>query len=188
MNFRTPMLGAAAIILALGAAACSTDLSGPSTLDDSQIDADIAATSGDAVASEIAGFSDNVAAAGSFTTVAPSFNVNVGSGASQPRLNGISPTCTYASGRYTCAATTEEGMSVSRSFAFYNAQGQTVQNWDPTVVESVNFQAQVDGDFSKDFVWNLSIHRTGNLTVSGLISHAPQRTWNGTGTGNDAIS
>src|SRR4051795_1231745 len=98
MNFRTPMLGAAAIILALGAAACSTDLSGPSALDDTQIDADIAATSGDAVASEIAGFSDNVAAAGSFTTVAPSFNVTVGSG-SQPRLNGISPTCSYTAPR-----------------------------------------------------------------------------------------
>jgi hypothetical protein len=182
------MLGAAAIILALGAAACSTDLSGPSTLDDSQIDADIAATSGDAVASEIAGFSDNVAAAGSFTTVAPSFNVNVGSGASQPRLNGISPTCTYASGRYTCAATTEEGMSVSRSFAFYDAQGNAVQTFDPAKVESVNFQAQIDGDFQRDIVWSAGVHRTRNATVSGLISLSPQRKWNGVGAGADTIS
>src|SRR4051794_20426894 len=185
MKFGKSML-AAALIVASGAVGCSADLVGPPTLDDAQINADIAATSGDAIASQIAGFNDNVAAAGSFSMVAPSYNVSVGGrGAS---LNGISPTCSYASGRYTCAATTEQGVSVSRSFAFYNAQGQTVQNWDPTVVESVNFQAQVDGDFSKDFVWNLSIHRTANLTVSGLISHAPQRTWNGTGTGNDAIS
>src|SRR5438045_8232399 len=118
--------------------------------------------------------------------VAPSYNVPAGGrGAS---LNGISPTCSYASGRYTCAATTEQGLSVTRSFAFYNAQGQTVQNWDPAVVESVNFQAQMDGDFSRDLVWNASVHRTADLTVSGLISQAPQRLWNGSGNGTESIS
>ena len=187
MKFRNPMLTAAALFLAVGAVACSTDLAGPPTLDDAQIDADVAATSGDAVASQITSFGDNVAAAGSFSIVAPSYSVNVGTG-SKPSLNGISPTCTYASGRYSCSAATEQGLSVTRSFAFYNAQGQTVQNWDATVVESVNFQAQIDGDFSKDLVWNASIHRTANLTVSGLISQAPQRTWNGTGTGTESIS
>jgi hypothetical protein len=138
------------------------------------------------VASQISGFNDNVAAAGSFSMVAPSYNLSVGG--SGARLNGISPTCTYASGRYSCAATTEQGLSVTRSFAFYNGQGQTVQNWDPTVVESVNFQAQIDGNFSRDLVWSAGVHRAQTLTVSGLISHAPQRTWNGTGTGADTIS
>jgi hypothetical protein len=186
MKFRNPMLTAAALLLTLGAVACSTDVAGPPTLDDAQIDADIAAAAGDAAASQITSFGDNVAAAGSFSMVAPSYNLNVGSG-TKPSLNGISPTCTYASGRYSCSATTEQGLTVTRSFAFYNAQGQTVQNWDPAVVESVNFQAQVDGDFSR-LVWNASIHRTANLTVSGLISQAPQRTWNGTGTGTESIS
>jgi hypothetical protein len=186
MKFRNPMLTAAALLLTLGAVACSTDVAGPPTLDDAQIDADIAAAAGDAAASQITSFGDNVAAAGSFSLVAPSYNLNVGSG-TKPSLNGISPTCTYASGRYSCSATTEQGLTVTRSFAFYNAQGQTVQNWDPAVVESVNFQAQVDGDFSR-LVWNASIHRTANLTVSGLISQAPQRTWNGTGTGTESIS
>src|SRR5438105_14362892 len=186
MRFRNPMLTAAALFLTVGAVACSTDIAGPPTLDDAQINADVAAASGDAVASQITSFGDNVAAAGSFSMVAPSYSVNVGSG--KPSLNGISPTCTYASGRYSCSATTEQGLSVTRSFAFYNANGQTVQNWDPAVVESVNFQAQIDGDFSRDLVWNASIHRMANLTVSGLVSQAPQRTWNGTGTGTEAIS
>src|SRR5437868_853720 len=186
MRFRNPMLTAAALFLTVGAVACSTDIAGPPTLNDAQIDADVAAASGDAVASQITSFGDNVAAAGSFSMVAPSYSVNVGSG--KPSLNGISPTCTYASGRYSCSATTEQGLSVTRSFAFYNANGQTVQNWDPAVVESVNFQAQIDGDFSRDLLWNASIHRTANLTVSGLISQAPQRTWNGTGTGTESIS
>jgi len=180
------MLAAAALMLATGALACSADLVGPPALDDAQIDADIAATSGDAVASQITSFGDNVAAAGSFSMVAPSYSVTAGSNGA--RLNGISPTCTYASGRYSCAATTEQGLSVSRSFAFYNAQGQTVQNWDPAVVESVNFQAQVDGHFTQGIVWTAGVHRSANVTVSGLISHAPQRTWNGTGTGNDTLT
>ena|SRR2546423_7594807 len=184
MKFRNPMLAVAALFLTV---ACSSDLAGPPTLTDAQIDADVAATSGDAVASQITSFGDNVTAAGSFSMVSPSYSVNVGNGG-KPSLNGISPTCTYASGRYSCSATTEQGLNVTRSFAFYNAQGQTVQNWDPTVVESVNFQAQMDGDFSRDLVWNASIHRTANLTVSGLISQSPQRTWNGTGTGTESIS
>jgi len=186
MKFRNSMLAVAALMLATGALACSADLVGPPALDDAQIDADIAATSGDAVASQITSFGDNVAAAGSFSMVAPSYSVSAGSNGA--RLNGISPTCTYASGRYSCAATTEQGLSVSRSFAFYNAQGQTVQNWDPAVVESVNFQAQVDGHFTQGIVWTAGVHRSANVTVSGLISHAPQRTWNGTGTGNDTLT
>ena len=187
MKLRNPLLGTAAIFLTVGALACSTDFAGPPALDDAQINADIASASGDAVASQITSFGDNVAAAGSFSMVGPSYNVNIGNGGT-PSLNGISPTCTYASGRYSCSASTEQGLSVTRSFAFYNAQGQTVQNWDPAVVESVNFQAQVDGDFTKDFVWNASVHRTADVTVSGLVSHPPQRTWNGTGSGTESIS
>ncbi len=187
MNFRKPLLATAALFLSVGAVACSSDIVAPPTLDDAQINADIAATSGDAVASQITSFGDDVAAAGSFSMVAPSFSVSVGNG-SKPSLNGISPTCTYASGRYTCSATTEQGLTVTRSFAFYNAQGQTVQTWDSTVVESVNFQAQVDGNFSRDLVWTAGVHRTRNATVSGLISQKPQRTWNGVGAGADTIS
>lgn len=186
MNFRNQMRAAAAVFMTVGTVACSSDVLSPPTLDDAQVTADVAATSGDAVASQVAGFGDNVAAAGSFTMVAPSYNVTIGSGA-QPSFTGISPTCSYASGRYTCSATTERGLTVTRSFAFYNAQGQTVQNFDPTVVESANFQATVDGTFNSGIVWNASVHRTADLTVSGLISHAPQRTWNGTGSGNDQI-
>jgi len=119
--------------------------------------------------------------------IAPSYNIGVGNGAT-PRMAGISPSCTYASGRYSCSATTEQGLSVTRSFAFYDSHGATVQTWDPTVVESVNFQAAVDGHFSRDVVWNAGVHRTANVTVSGLISNQPQRTWNGNGTAADTIS
>jgi len=184
------MLSAAAMFLAVGAVACSSDLVGPPALDDAQITADVAATSGDAVASQIASFSDNIAAAGSFTMIAPSYNISAPESGSngQPRFAGISPSCSYASGRYSCSATTEQGLTVTRSFAFYNANNQVVQTYDSTVVESVNFRAQVDGNFQRDLVWTAGVHRTRNATVSGLISQKPQRTWNGVGAGADTIS
>jgi hypothetical protein len=183
------MLTAAAMFLAAGAVACSSDIIGAPALDDAQITADIAASTGDAVVSQVAGFSDNTAAAG-MPTGAASFSANASSSATsnQSGLAAVAATCTYAAGRYSCSASTEQGLSVTRSFAFYNAQGQTVQNWDPAVVESANFQAQIDGTFTKDLFWNAEIHRTADLTVSGLISQAPQRVWNGTGTSNDVIS
>jgi hypothetical protein len=121
--------------------------------------------------------------------ISPNFSVNASGSNSTARAGvGISPTCSYASGRYTCAATTEQGLSVSRSFAFYDGQGNTVQTYDPATVESVNFQAQIDGNFQRDIVWSAGVHRTRNVTVSGLISTSPQRKWNGTGTGADTVT
>ena len=178
------------MFLAVGAVACSSDLAGPPALDDAQINADVAATSGDAIATQVAGFSDDITAAGSFAMVAPSFNVsaprNGASGAAA--FAGISPTCSYASGRYSCSATTERGLTVTRSFAFYDAAGQSLQTYDSTKVESVNFQAQIDGSFQRDLVWTVGVHRTRNNTVSGLISLKPQRKWNGTGQGADTVT
>src|SRR5256885_17163521 len=102
MKFRTQARAAAAVIMTVGVVACSSDVFAPPTLDDAQITADVAVTSGDAIASQVAGFSDNVAAAGSFSRVVPGYNVNAGSG-TQARLAGISPPCTYASGRCDCS-------------------------------------------------------------------------------------
>jgi hypothetical protein len=190
MKFRNPMLTAAAMFLAAGAVACSSDLAGPPAIDDAQINADVAATSGEAVASQVAGFTDNITAAGSFTMVAPSYNVNApGYGTSgQPRFGAVASNCSYAAGRYSCTATTEQGLSVTRSFAFYDANGGSLQTFDSTKVESVNFHAQVDGSFQRDVVWSAGVHRTHDVTVSGLISTKPLRKWNGVGAGADTVS
>jgi hypothetical protein len=190
MRIRNPMLTVAAMFLAAGAVACSSDLAGPPALDDAQINADVATTSGDAVASQVAGFTDDVTAAGSFTIVSPSYNVNVtGNGTSgQPSFAAVAPNCSYTAPRYTCTATTEQGLTVTRSFAFYDANGGSLQTFDSTKVESVNFQAQVDGSFQRDIVWTAGVHRNRNLTVSGLISLKPQRKWNGVGAGADTVS
>lgn len=192
MKFRNPMLTAAAMFLAAGAVACSSDLAGPPAIDDAQINADVAATSGDAVASQVGSFTDDITAAGSFTMVAPSYNLNVpGYGTSgHPNFSTVAPNCSYATatGRYTCTATTEQGMTVARSFAFYDANGGSLQTYDSTKVESVNFQAQIDGSFQRDLVWTAAVHRTRNNTVSGLISMKPQRKWNGVGAGADTLS
>ncbi|GAC1469703.1 MAG: hypothetical protein PVSMB1_18080 [Gemmatimonadaceae bacterium] len=122
--------------------------------------------------------------------VAPSYSVNApGYGTSgQPSFGTVASNCTYTAGRYTCTATTENGLSVVRSFAFYDASGATLQTFDSTKVESVNFQAQIDGSFQRDVVWTAGVHRTRNHTVSGLISMKPQRKWNGVGASHDTLS
>jgi hypothetical protein len=189
MKLRNPMLTAAAMFLAAGAVSCSSDLTGPAALSDAQISADVAVASGDAVASNVAGFTDNVAAAGSFTMVAPSYSINApGYGTSgQPSFGTVASNCTYTAPRYTCTATTENGLAVVRSFAFYDASGATLQTFDSTKVESVNFQAKIDGTFLRD-VWTAAVHRTRNHTVSGLISLKPKRKWNGVGSSTDTLS
>ncbi len=98
----------------------------------------------------------------------------------------FSSACTYntSSGRFDCPAVTHNGLTLTRSVAFFDANGAPMPKFNDTTTASANFQVSVTGvrvlGNGAD-----TISRQRNMTVTGLLGHETSRTWNGTGSRTD---
>lgn len=99
-------------------------------------------------------------------------------------MAGFAPAsgCTLnaATGRFDCPPVTNNGLTLTRSFAFYNAAGQSLSKWNDTTVASVNLTTTESG-VRANTTGADTISGSRNMTVSGLAGHNTTRTWNGTG-------
>jgi len=95
--------------------------------------------------------------------------------------------CAFDGARFTCPGVSTANLTVTRSFAFFDAQGNPQAAFDSITTASANFQSLVEGSISRD-AWSASIKRSHNVTVSGLAGAETTRTWNGTGTNDVARS
>lgn len=95
--------------------------------------------------------------------------------------------CPYdaGSGRFTCTDTTKGGLSLMRSFALFDQGGSPMDAYNDTLTASANFQVAVTGIHTAPRGAD-TVSRQRDLTVTGLLGHETQRTWNGQGTRNDA--
>lgn len=86
-----------------------------------------------------------------------------------------------SSGRFTCPDVTHNGLTLSRSVAFFDANGTAMSRYNDTLTASANFQLSVNGirlvSTGAD-----TISRQRSMTATGLLGHETSRTWNGTGT------
>lgn len=94
--------------------------------------------------------------------------------------------CTYSSSnsRFTCAAATNNGLTLTRDFAFYDANGTAQAAYDSITTASANFHVTVTGVHT-GLAGQDTVNRDRSLTVSGLAGKETSRTWNGTGTRTD---
>jgi hypothetical protein len=170
-SFRRLLAGASALIVAT---ACSDSTAPNSRVSDNEATADLAITAGDAIATDvgllIAGEADGM----TFTTAAQR------GGAALAATTG----CSLVDGRRVCTATNEGGMTITRSFAFYDATGTIQSAFDPATTASINFQMSLSGTLTRPHV-TATITRQRNMTLSGLAGAETQRTWNGTGAGTE---
>jgi len=95
--------------------------------------------------------------------------------------------CAFDGARFTCPGVSTANLTVTRSFAFFDAQGNPQATFDSLTTASANFQSTVRGEISRD-AWSAVIARSHDMTVSGLAGAETTRTWNGTGTNNVARS
>jgi hypothetical protein len=144
-----------ALATVAGLAAC-TDLNAPSDLTDAQMAADLAASSGDAIATDIG---QAVLNEGSFAG-APAFN---------------------AAGM----AEDTSSFTVARTRTCYDAQDGVVQCGPGAV--SMRVTVQIDGTVQRGNFSGI-IHRTRDMTITGLGSGSTTRTHNGVGTSNDTTT
>jgi hypothetical protein len=117
-------------------------------------------------------------------------------GASAPSfsLSSISPVpanaswasgCTLnpSTGRFDCPPVLTNGLTLGRSFAFYDANGNLMTSFDSTTA-SVNVMI-VETGVRPSATGADTVNRNRNLTASGLLGHNTTRIWDGTGARTD---
>jgi len=169
----------------LAVAACNSDraYAPPDTvLTDRQVSTDIAQSEGLAMAADL----ESLDGAAIMTGV--NFSVQgapAGDARANVMMSGSTANCTYSSGRWSCAPVVENGITTVRSYAFYDAAGQPMYALDNLKTASVNFQFSMNGAFSRDSTFWGVLHRSRNVTVSGLLGAEISRRWDGFGVSAD---
>lgn len=93
-------------------------------------------------------------------------------------------TCTFANGRFTCPPISNGGLTLTRDYAFFDANQTAQSAYDASTTASANFHVLVTGVHTA-LTGADTVNRERNLTVSGLAGAETSRTWNGTGTRTD---
>jgi hypothetical protein len=179
----------AGVAAAAVVAGCNSDRSyaPPDTvLTDRQVSIDVANSVGEAIATDLQSLDDAASLSG------VTFSINI----DQARGDGQTTTspCTYAAGRWSCAGVYANGLTFTRSYAYYDASGQPMQTLDNLKTASINYQLSVNGTYVRDTTFTGTTHRSRNVTVSGLLGAETTRRWDGygasadTNTHHDAIS
>jgi hypothetical protein len=164
---RNRILGAALAGLTAAAVACS-DSNTPSLVSEEELTEDIAVTSGDAIADDVAELILNENAAGLPTAAPrPAFH-----------LFGMPP-----------------GVTVTRTVTFYDALGNEQDSYDPVTTASIAIEVTMDGSFSRTFEgrrgtesMERAVHRDRSLVISGLEGEETSRTHDGVGTSLDSTT
>lgn len=180
---RLPSL-ATVLVVVLLASACNSDraYAPPDTvLTDQQVSKDVAISGGEAIAADLGSLEISATlAGGSFSVEAQAASAN--------RFNilaSVSSDCTYASGRWSCAPVTENGVTVVRSYAYFDAAGQPTKLRSDLTTASINFQLSMNGVVTRDTTFSGVVHRSRNVTVSGLVGAETTRRWDGVGASAD---
>jgi hypothetical protein len=84
------------------------------------------------------------------------------------------------SGRLVCPTITHYGITINRSYAFWDASNAVQQAYDTITTAKGNVQTSIVGTRTGD-EWSATVDRGKDLTATGLAGAETQRTWNGTG-------
>jgi hypothetical protein len=95
--------------------------------------------------------------------------------------------CSYdaASGRVSCAPETRDGLTITRSAAYTDAEGNSQQAFDSLTTNSINTQVQVSGTRKDPNGSTSTVEHSSDRIVSGLAQGSTQRTVDGTSAGKE---
>ncbi len=179
---------AALSTIAIGIAACNSDraYAPPDTvLTDRQVSTDVVVSEGEAVAADLVSLDESANISGGV------FSVNSGDDAPSVRNNmapsstASSTSCTYASGRWSCMPAAQNGVTIVRSYTYFDGSGQPMYRYDALKTASINHQLTMNGTIARDTTFSGVVHRARSVTVSGLLGAETTRRWDGAGTSAD---
>jgi len=85
-----------------------------------------------------------------------------------------------STGQFSCPDVHKGGLSLTRKFILRDAAGNIQSSFDKTTTESIEVQTSADGTISRPGGGTVTIHRTGDMTTSGLAGTETTHTLNGT--------
>jgi hypothetical protein len=165
------LTGATALLVAT---ACSDSTAPSSRVSDNEAAVDLAVSAGASVATDLGLLMAGEADGMTFTTGAERGDAQL----------AATTGCSVVDGRRVCSATTDGGLTLTRSFAFYDASNALQPRFDPATTASINFQMSVSGTITRPRVTSTISHER-NMTLSGLAGTETERSWNGTGSGSE---
>lgn len=178
-------------LLAFALAACSSDSTSPLQITTADIDQAAVISASDATAEDvnILTASDMTMSGGAVQDVfggSPLMSRTAASAVVPSYSWSFSGSCTYSSstGRFTCPAITAGGLTLTRDYAFFDANNTPQAAYDSATTDSANFHVSVTG-VHVALAGQDTVDRDRNFTVSGLLGAETTRTWNGTGSRND---
>lgn len=163
---------ASALMIGLGGVACSDGATAPLVLD---VDENL-----ELAALETTGIAEDQANGSSAVPSSARGDVSLSS-------TSAHGTCIYSSstGRFTCPDITRDGVTISRSFALFDAADKPQEKRDSNTVK-INTQVWARGTVQKDR-GKITIDRRSDLTATGVQPSSPSRTLNGTEQGTSAM-
>jgi hypothetical protein len=163
---------ASALMIGLGAAACSDGATAPLVQD---LDENLELS-----ALETVGIAEDQANGSSVVPLSAQSDVSRSSVSDHG-------TCTYDSstGRFICPDVVRSGVTISRSYALFDAADVPQEKRDTNVVK-MNTQVWARGTVEKDN-GKITIDRRSDLTATGLQPSSPTRTLNGTEQGTSTM-
>jgi hypothetical protein len=163
---------ASALMIGLGTAACSDGATAPLVQD---VDENL-----ELAALETIGIAEDQANGSSVVPLSAQSEVSRSSASDHG-------TCTYdsATGRFICPDVVRSGVTISRSYALFDAADVPQEKRDTNVVK-MNTQVWARGTVEKDN-GKITIDRRSDLTATGLQPSSPTRTLNGTEQGTSEM-
>lgn len=83
---------------------------------------------------------------------------------------------------FRCGVHTRDGLTVTRTCTFKDANGAVQNAYDPQTTASAAIHVTIKGTVTREN-WSADVDRVRDLTVTGLAGAETKRTWNGTGSG-----
>ena len=156
-------------------AACS-DATNPGDSSPLRETLDVATLAADAVAEDVSLMRTQAGAFGGVTSDAT-------------RTGAWRNDCTFSAstGRFACPDYTRSGITLARSFALLDAQGQAQSAFDAITTASANFVTTLSGAVAREN-FSATISRQRNITVSGLAGNESTHIINGTGATSNTSS
>lgn len=161
-----------ALLLAAFLAACSDDPTGPDDPATRTINLDVAQAAADAAAEDVdilAGMSGEVGTI-SFgaALVAP------------PDGPGNTNGCGFGGGRFTCPPNSANGLTITRTMAFFDGDGEAQDHYDSETTAVIDVEVALEGGATRG-PWTVELSRARQVTWTGLEGTETTRTANGEG-------